>query len=238
LNWRINKNVVVILIGLIIAFTITIAGWFVKLEPADNLILNVVVQAFMLHIVNYVEAQKAKGLKALENLKGGKRILKRALSMISRAKTEICATWCIPRYDKELEDYYKRVAHLLDKNREVTLRRAINFREVGRERAEAHLLLMGRFLRRRQYIVYSTLHRAFEYIVVDGREALFLVPHAIRKDADFAVYGRQESFVFSWDEAFRELTSQGVNLEIPENVNDDGLRAAIRTWVNSMSSES
>jgi hypothetical protein len=160
-------------------------------------------------------------------------VIRKAINMQKSAKSEILASWCFPRYTTALEDYYNKAHELLDKKGEVRLFRIINISDVGATRVKAHLSSYLDMLKSGQYKVFATNHKAFEYLIVDRQEALFLAPDAVREDLDIGIYGKNTSFVNCLVKLFVELGNEMNMLNIPRTSDDKELMAYIASWVDS-----
>jgi hypothetical protein len=153
--------------------------------------------------------------------------------MQKKVRKEICASWSFPRWSYTLEEYFKDAAERVRKKQAVRIHRIINVKEVGADRVKEHLISYMDMLKTGQYVAYSTFHKAFEYLVVDRQEALFLAPNPVREEMDMGIYGKEESFVFCLVELFDDLCRKGTKLQVPRAGNDDELKAYIYHWVDS-----
>jgi len=186
----------------------------------------------MIEIAGFVYSQRKIPRRALKSLRGERKVFRKAVELQKQARSLIYASWCISRFSLTTEDYFKDTTKEIGGKQNLVVHRLINVPEVGDDRVKGHLDKHLDMIKDGRYVVYSTDHKAFEYIIVDRKDALFLAPHAVRADLYMGLYGREESFVYCLIELFNEMCKKGDRLEMPQTDDKEELRAHINRWVD------
>jgi len=238
LNRAMPEYLVVMLFGTITGLVTSLVGFYAKLDIGQTMILILVSEILLIEISSYISLQRSRRKSAIEVLRGEAKIFKRCIKMQKDAEALVYALWCIPRYTLTVEKYFDEATEYVRKKLKLKICRLINIREAGAERVKEHLASSLDILRSGKYVVYSTSHKAFEYLVIDRKNALFLAPHAIRDDLYMAICGREESFVYCLIELFDDLCRRGTELKIPDMKDESQLKAYINNWIDTQAKES
>lgn len=212
--------------SLLVAIISGIVGYAVHLDFGQHLILILVseILTFVVEITFVVRGKKEAHV--VELVIGENDIRAKATSMKNMAQDQIYAMWCVMRYGPSLQQYFEQFRG------NFILRRLINVKKMGSKNVTEHLLAFQKELKSGKYIVTSTTHQAYECLVVDRKQALFLCPHHVTGAMHLGLFSMNDHYVSTIIATFEKLEGEGTRLEIPEGTTDAHVKEIIEQWVN------
>lgn len=130
-------------------------------------------------------------------------------------------------YNDILKKYFDEFRGL-----EPTVYRLININrwpsEIG-----AHLERFIHEIKTGKYVVTSTRHQAFEFLVADKNEVLLLVPFATKYGLCEGFHSADVDLAQAFFRMYDDLAHEGTPLIIPAEASDDDAKAIIAEWIKT-----
>lgn len=165
------------------------------------------------------------GPETIKHIKSEPEILKHAREMRERAERSLHSIWCSMDYDAALEKYFEEFRGL-----KTVVSRLINVK-ARPEDVSRHLDSFINEIRAARYMVTSTRHSAFEFLIADKNEVLFLVPRPTQYGLSEGIHSIDNDFTYAVLRMHEDLVKEGNQLVIPAGTDDDQARAIIAKWV-------
>jgi hypothetical protein len=212
-------------VTILIAIIATVSGVAAKMDIGQTLILTLTAETLTLMAELFFLMRGQVEEPEVQFIKGEKAIMRCGSGLKDDTRREIIAVWCVMQYGPSLKKYFDEFRGPF------VLRRLINVKNVGPKNVSDHLSNFLKELKSGSYTVTSTSHAAFEFLVSDKTEALFLCPHPVTGALDAGVFSKNEHFVSTIIETFQKLESDGTKLVIPEGTDDKTARTLIDDWI-------
>lgn len=176
-----------IFVSIALGIIVGLASWRVGASLIEGTIL-VFLTEIALGVFNLDRLLRPKPAERIEHIAPEANILKRAREMRARSKHSLHCIWCAMEYDGDLKKYFDEFRGL-----EPTVYRLINVKRqpIG---ISTHLEHFIGEIRTGKYVVTSTRHQAFEFLVADKNEVLILVPYATQYGLSEGIYSTDVDF--------------------------------------------
>jgi hypothetical protein len=216
---------IVFIVTVLVAIVATVGGVAAHMDMGQTLVLTITAETLTLMAELFFLMRSQVEEPEVDFIKGEKAILRRGSGMKDDAKREILAIWCVMQYGPSLKKYFD------DFRGSFVLRRLINVKKFGSKNVSDHLSHFLKELKSGSYVVTSTTHSSFEFLVMDKTEALFLCPHHVTGELHAGIFSKNEHFVGTIIGTFEKLDSEGTRLEIPEGTDDKTAKSLIDDWI-------
>ena len=216
-----------IFVSVALGIIVGLASWRVGASLTEGIIL-VFLTEVALGIFNIDRLLRPKPAERMQHIAPEANILKRAREMRARAKHSLYCNWCAMEYDGNLKKYFDEFRGL-----ESTVYRLINVKRRPIDIA-VHLERFIGEIRTGKYVVTSTRHQAFEFLVADKNEVLILVPYATQYGLSEGFYSADVDLAHAIFRMYEDLLNEGNSLVIPAEVSDNEAKEIITEWIEEV----
>lgn len=216
----------------LLATVMALVQRWTALAVIDAVTIGLLAEIVLLLINDAVVREKpAQKVKAIY---GEPDIVNMVRTMRNKAKHRIHSIWCSMDWTPDLEAYFLEFKGIMDKKK-IPVLRLINLEKAGNAVVQ-HLSEFREEIKTGKYIVASTPHTAFEFMVVDNKEALLLLPHAVRPEIALGIYSEDESFVNALVHLFITLWHKENELSVPIESSEDQITSSFHAWIQTHAS--
>lgn len=213
-----------IFVAIVIAIIVGLASRQAGASVIEMIIL-IFLADMLLGIFNLDKLLRPRPAERIEHIAPEPKILKRAREMRARANRSLHCSWCSMEYDDALKTYLDEFRGL-----KPVVHRLINIKRRPSD-ISAHL---GRFIaeiRAEKYVVTSTHHEAFEFLIADKNELLLLVPYATQYGISEGFYSTDVDFANAISRMYEHLALDGNQLVIPAEADDNEAKRIVAEWI-------
>jgi hypothetical protein len=215
-----------IAVSLISGGVTSFLSWRAGASLIEGIIIVFLVE-IVVGIISLDRLLRAKPTERIEHIAPETKILKRAREMRGRSDRSLHCIWCSMEYDNNLQDYFEGFRGL-----KPTVYRLINVRRRPSDVAD-HLGLFINEIRAGKYVITSTHHEAFEFLIGDKKEVLLLVPYATQYGISEAMYSVDVDFAHAVFRTYESLENDGSKLVIPVQADDNEAKRIIAEWIRN-----
>lgn len=215
------------------AVILALSVYFISLRAGTSMtegVILVLLAEIVLGIFSIDRLLRPKPTERIEHIAPEAKILKRAREMRGRSEHSIHCIWCSMEYDDTLKKYFDEFRGL-----EPTICRLINVKKRPSD-ISAHLERFINEIRAGKYVITSTRHEAFEFLISDKSEILILVPYATQYGLSEGFYSTDVDFAHAIFRMYEDLVSEGNQLVIPKQVDDSEAKKIIAEWIKKCAS--
>jgi len=193
--------------------------------PIEGAIL-VFLAEIVLGIFSLDRLLRPKPAERIEHIAPEANILRRAREMRGRSERSLHCIWCAMDYDDKLRKYFDEFRGL-----KPTVYRLLNVKRWPSD-VSAHLESFIGEIKAGKYVVTSTRHEAFEFLIADKNEVLILVPYATQYGLSEGFYSIEVDFAHAVFRMYEDLVKEGNPLVIPVQADDNEAKRIIAEWIN------
>ena len=190
-------------------------------------IMLVLLGEIVLGIFSLDRLLRPKSIATIEHITPEADILKRAREMQGRADRSVHCIWCAMDYDVKLRKYFDDVRGITP-----VVHRLVNVTKRPKD-VSAHLTSFVAEIKAGKYVVTSTKHEAFEFLIADKSEIMILVPYATKDGFSEGFYSTDVDFANAIFHMYDDLMKQGKTLHIPLEADEEVTRQIIEEWVEA-----
>lgn len=211
-------------LAVVLAVIVFFVSNYLKASPIES-VTFVFLSEILLGLFNFDRLLRAKVPERIEHIQKEEDVIRKARQMRARARHSLHCIWCSMEYDAKLKEYFEEFRGL-----DLVVYRLINVKRRPDKVAD-HINRFIKEIRSGKYVVTSTSHEAFEFLISDRDEAMLLVPHPTKYGLSEGVHSTDLDFAYAIYRMYEGLANVGNQLSIPPEKSDEDAKAIIDSWI-------
>jgi hypothetical protein len=220
----------ILILSITLGIITFLASFFAAKIDAAQSVMFVFLVEMVVGIYSIDKHMRHRPSQRFEHLENERSIIQKAQQMKTEANRSIHCIWCSMDYDEDLIKHFEGF-----RNIKATVFRLINVKKHPKD-VTKHLNGFIKEIKEGKYVVTSTSHEAFEFLVIDkAAQVQLLIPHPTKYGFSEGIYSADIDFANAICRMYEELEKKGNNLDIPYTANDEEAKHIIDKWVTENS---
>jgi hypothetical protein len=220
----------ILILSITLGIITFLASFFAAKVDAPQSVMFVFLVELVVGIFSIDKHLRHKPSQKFEHLDNEHDLIKKAQQMRNEAKKSIHCIWCSMDYDDDLKKHFEGF-----RNTKAIVYRLINVKKHSND-VLVHLFEFIKELKENKYIVTSTNHEAFEFLVIDkSAQVELLIPHPTTYGFSEGIYSADTDFANAIYHMYDSLEKKGNKLLIPTKADESEAKEIIEKWVNENS---